>query len=115
MWEYAPIIVAIIAALGTAGNAVWTMWKDNKSGIASEAVAAAVSKATGAGMDMLSVRVASLELRHVDLRVEVAEKYVTKAALETTEARLLQAIAGVQSAVENMTARLDRRFDRPVN
>lgn len=111
--EVAPIALSALAVCCNVASVGWMLWKDNKGAIAADAVGAAVSKSTGASMDMLTVRVAALELRHVDLRVEVAERYVTKAALETSEARLLQAIVGVQNAVEAMTARLDRAFERP--
>lgn len=109
-----PLILSAIAVLSNIASVGWMLWKDNKSTIASSAVADAVSKATGAGMDILTVRVSSLELRCTDLRVEIAEKYVSRAMLETTETRLLHALAGVQAAVEAMTSRLDRAFERPL-
>jgi hypothetical protein len=73
------------------------------------AKAEAVQKATEAAVEAASVR--SDLAAH---RLHVAEQYVSKQGLRETTDQIMEAIHGVKTAVDHMTARVDRIVENQV-
>ncbi|MGM4911419.1 hypothetical protein [Rhizobium sp. 768_B6_N1_8] len=69
----------------------------------------AVRKAADAAMEAASVR-ADLAAH----RLHVAEQYVSKQGLRETTDQIMEAIHGVKTAVDHMTARVDRIVENQV-
>ncbi len=86
-----PEIMAVIGFMVMLAGAGWRVWARVEA-----KVKVAEDKADVAGRDVS------------DLRLHVAEHYVSKAGHKESTEQIMEAIGGVKSAVDAMTLRIDR-------
>ncbi|MFF0919080.1 hypothetical protein ACC764_19645 [Rhizobium ruizarguesonis] len=97
-------ILFFVTLLGAISGVWWRI-----EGRVDRAKTEAVQKATEAALEAASVR-ADLAAH----RLHVAEQYVSKQGLRETTDQIMEAIHGVKTAVDHMTARVDRIVENQV-
>ncbi|MGO7300337.1 hypothetical protein ACCS72_28380 [Rhizobium ruizarguesonis] len=97
-------ILFFVTLLGAISGVWWRI-----EGRVDRAKTEAVQKATEAAVEAASVR-ADLAAH----RLHVAEQYVSKQGLRETTDQIMEAIHGVKTAVDHMTARVDRIVENQV-
>ncbi|MBY2997827.1 hypothetical protein [Rhizobium leguminosarum] len=101
-------LMAVVMFFMAISGALWGVWW-RIEGRVDRAKAEAVQKATEAATEAASVR-ADLAAH----RLHVAEQYVSKQGLRETTDQIMEAIHGVKTAVDHMTARVDRIVENQV-
>ena len=100
------------AAIITIGNIVWGWWRASRLKAASDATESVLAKETADMLEKQTQEAAKIAADLAAHKLEVARNYVTALALERTEIRLLQAIAGQTDAMNKLADRFDRALDR---
>lgn len=101
-------LMAVVTFFMAISGALWAVWW-RIEGRVDRAKAEAVQKATEAAVEAASVR-ADLAAH----KLHVAEHYITKAGMRETRDEIMDAIHGVKTAVDHMTARVDRIVENQV-
>jgi hypothetical protein len=101
-------LMTVVGFFMAISGALWGVWW-RIEGRVDRAKAEAVQKATEAATEAASVR-ADLAAH----KLHVAEHYITKAGMRETRDEIMDAIHGVKTAVDHMTARVDRIVENQV-